>query len=271
MEHDPLIKVSHFHKTYDKTVAAKDISFEVAPGEVLGLIGPNGAGKTTTLRALTGIIHPTDGELSVDGFSVEQQPLEAKQRLAYIPDDPQLFHDLTVIEHLAFAAKTYRVDSPKDKIAQLIQDFELSEKQNARAGDLSRGMRQKLAISCGYVHDPKAILFDEPLTGLDPAGIRKLKESIRDRSAAGTAIIISSHLLAMVEDICTHVMILKRGTQQFFGPIGDVRSAFSTSESEASLEDIFFEATSDHAAEAPTGIVLAGLPGTGSSDVSSTA
>ena len=270
MEHDPLIKVDHFHKSYGKTVAASDISFEVAPGEVLGLIGPNGAGKTTTLRALTGIIHPTDGELFIDGFAVETQPIEAKQRLAYIPDDPQLFHDLTVVEHLAFAAKTYRVNSPQDKITQLVQDFELTEKLDARAGDLSRGMRQKLAISCGYVHDPKAILFDEPLTGLDPAGIRKLKESIRERAAAGTAIIISSHLLAMVEDICTHVMILKRGTQQFFGPIGDVRNAFSTSNSEATLEDIFFEATADHAAESLPGIVVAGMPTSGVGDVPST-
>ena len=267
MEPGPLIKVSQFHKSYDKTVAARNISFEVAPGEVLGLIGPNGAGKTTTLRALTGIIHPTDGELSVDGFSIEKHPIDAKQRLAYIPDDPQLFHDLTVIEHLAFAAKTYRVEHPEKKIAQLIKDFELAEKQDARAGDLSRGMRQKLAISCGYVHDPKAILFDEPLTGLDPAGIRRLKESIRDRSANGAAIIISSHLLAMVEDICTHVMILKKGTQQFFGPIGEVRNAFSNSDSEASLEDIFFQATSDHTSEVPTGIVIADLSGNIAADV----
>jgi ABC-2 type transport system ATP-binding protein len=212
---------------------------------VLGLIGPNGAGKTTTLRALTGIIHPTDGELYIDAFSVETHPLDAKQRLAYIPDDPQLFHDLTVVEHLAFAAKTYRVDQPTEKIAKLIELFELTEKQNARAGDLSRGMRQKLAISCGYVHDPKAILFDEPLTGLDPAGIRTLKQSIRERANSGAAIIISSHLLAMVEDICTDVLILNKGKQQFWGPIGDVREAFSEANSQASLEDIFFRATSD--------------------------
>lgn len=215
----------------------------------MGLIGPNGAGKTTTLRALTGIIHATDGELFVDGFCVEKNAIDAKQRLAYIPDDPQLFHDLTVIEHLAFAAKTYRVDHPTDKIARLIELFELTEKQNARAGDLSRGMRQKLAISCGYVHDPKAILFDEPLTGLDPGGIRTLKQSIRDRAESGAAIIISSHLLAMVEDICTHVLILNKGTQQFFGPIGEIRDAFAEADSGASLEDIFFKATSAHTDE----------------------
>ncbi|MCA9216150.1 MAG: ABC transporter ATP-binding protein [Planctomycetales bacterium] len=265
-----MIEVRHFHKCYDTTVAARDISFHVAPGEVLGLIGPNGAGKTTTLRALTGIIHPTEGELVVDGFSVEKSPIEAKQRLAYIPDDPQLFHDLTVIEHLTFAAKTYRVANPKEKIAQLIETFELTEKRNARAGDLSRGMRQKLAISCGYVHDPKAILFDEPLTGLDPAGIRSLKESIRDRASRGTAIMISSHLLAMVEDICTHVMILKKGQQQFFGPIDEVRTAFSAGESGTSLEDIFFRATSDQSnTPAASGIPLADVDGVGTDSASS--
>ena len=138
-----MIDVRSFHKCYEKTVAARGISFAVAPGEVLGLIGPNGAGKTTTLRALSGIIHPTDGELIVDGFSVEKKPIEAKQRLAYIPDDPQLFHDLTVVEHLAFAAKTYRVENPQEKSRELIEHFELVEKQNTRAGDLSRGMRSK--------------------------------------------------------------------------------------------------------------------------------
>ena len=240
-----MIVVDDFHKCYDQTIAATGIHFEVEPGQVLGLIGPNGAGKTTTLRALTGIIQPTQGLLAVDGYSLQQNPIKAKQQLAYIPDDPQLFSDLTVVEHLAFSAKTYGVQDAESKISALLEQFELTAKQDARAGDLSRGMRQKLAISCGYVHDPKAILFDEPLTGLDPRGIRTLKESITQRAESGAAIMISSHLLAMVEDICTHVLILNLGRQKFFGPIDEMKQAFKTEDQNASLEKIFFEATTD--------------------------
>jgi ABC-2 type transport system ATP-binding protein len=208
------------------------------------LIGPNGAGKTTTLRALTGIIPPSRGTLRIAGFGVQQSPIETKRRLAYIPDDPQLFHDLTVEQHLAFAASAYRVDNAEARAEQLLTEFELAEKQHVPAGDLSRGMRQKLAICCGYLHDPSAILFDEPLTGLDPRGIRGLKSSIKSRARAGAAVIVSSHLLAMVEDICTHLLILDRGRQKFFGPIEDVRSSFSAEdETDATLEDIFFRAT----------------------------
>jgi len=247
-----LIRVEDFHKCYDQTPAVAGLSFQIQPGEVMGLIGPNGAGKTTTLRALTGILNPSRGKLSVGGFDVEQQAIEAKRRLAYIPDDPQLFFDLTVLQHMAFAAATYDVPDADQKTATLLEQFELTVKQDTRAGDLSRGMRQKLAICCGYLHDPQAILFDEPLTGLDPRGIRTLKQSIVDRSAAGAAVIVSSHLLAMVEDICTHVLILARGEAKYCGTIEEVKQQFSQGISNATLEDVFFEATQ----VAPTPLVL---------------
>ena len=241
-----MIIVDNFHKCYDQTIAARDISFQVQPGEVLGLIGPNGAGKTTTLRALTGIIQPTEGELSVCGFRLDQDPIEAKRRLAYIPDDPQLFHDLTVVEHLTFAAKTYGIDNDLEgRISELLETFDLASKKDADASNLSRGMRQKLAISCAYIHDPQAILFDEPLTGLDPNGIRTLKSSIVHRAQAGASIIISSHLLAMVEDICTHVMILNAGNQELLGTIDEVKARFTNDDGTVSLEQAFFEATTN--------------------------
>jgi ABC-2 type transport system ATP-binding protein len=240
-----MIVVEDFHKCYDRTVAAQGISFRVAAGEVLGLIGPNGAGKTTTLRALTGIIRPTLGRLSIHGFCLHKQPIEAKKRLAYIPDDPQLFADLTVLEHLAFAARVYSVSNSDQRICDLLRQFELVGKQESRVGELSRGMRQKVAIACAYIHEPTAILFDEPLTGLDPNGIRTLKDSIMARAQAGASIIISSHLLAMVEDICTHVLILKAGQQMFFGSIGEVKEQFRQGSQTRSLEEIFFQATAD--------------------------
>lgn len=238
-----MISVQDFHKAYDTTVAVRGLSFEVAPRSILGLVGPNGAGKTTTLKALTGIMPPSQGRLLIAGFDVQNEPIEAKMRLAYVPDDPQLFQDLTVEQHLAFSAAAYEVADAEAKAERLLDQFELASKLRTPAGDLSRGMRQKLAICCAYLHDPQAILFDEPLTGLDPRGIRRLKQSMLDRAEAGAAVVVSSHLLAMVEDICSHVLILHEGQQRFKGPIEDMKTAFGDEDSDGSLEDIFFRAT----------------------------
>ena len=176
-----MIHVQDYHKAYRETIAVDGLSFDVPAGAILGLVGPNGAGKTTTLRALAGIIRPTRGRLFVAGHDVVNDPIAAKRELAYIPDDPKLFDALTVREHLEFIAATYRVADWSPKAEALLQQFELVEKRDTMAQELSRGMRQKVAICCAYLHDPKAILFDEPLTGLDPYAIRTLKASIAQR------------------------------------------------------------------------------------------
>ncbi|MCA9026830.1 MAG: ABC transporter ATP-binding protein [Planctomycetaceae bacterium] len=238
-----MIRVEDFHKAYDDTVAVAGLSFEVTAGQILGLVGPNGAGKTTTMRTLSCLLTASKGTLTVDGCDVSKQPIEVKHRLAYVADDPQLFNDLTVDEHLAFVASAYSVDHADEKARLLLKDFELTQKRHTPAGDLSRGMRQKLAICCAYLRDPRAILFDEPLTGLDPHGIHKLKESIRERAASGAAVIVSSHLLAMVEDLCTHVLILASGRQRFCGTIDELRTTFVGEDEELTLERIFFMAT----------------------------
>src|SRR4051812_49650388 len=159
-----MIQVAGFHKSYRDTVAVADLSFEVLPGQVLGLLGPNGAGKTTTMRAIAGIIPPTQGRLLVAGRDVRIDPVGAKGALAYVPDDPKLFDALTVWEHLRFIASTYRVENFEADAVALLDQFELTPKRDALAQDLSRGMRQKVAICCAYLHHPQAILFDEPLT-----------------------------------------------------------------------------------------------------------
>lgn len=240
-----MIAVQDFCKAYDGAIAVADLSFEVAGGEILGLIGPNGAGKTTTMKALSSVISPTKGKLTIDGYNVERDPVEVKRRIAWVPDDPQLFPNLSVAQHLAFAAAAYGVKDPDAKAAELLETFELAKHRDKAARDLSRGMRQKLAICCAYLHDPLVLMFDEPLTGLDPRGIRRLKETILERADAGTAVIISSHLLAMVEDICTHVLILDSGRQKFFGAVDELRNRFVSSEQSATLERIFFLATED--------------------------
>ncbi len=179
-----MIQVTDFCKAYRGTVAVEALSFDVQPGQVLGLLGQNGAGKTTTMRAISGVIPSTRGQLLVADHDVAKEPVAAKSLLAYVPDDPKLFDTLTVWEHLQFIAAAYAMkDFEADAIA-LLEQFELTPKRNAMAQDLSRGMRQKVAICCAYLHRPRAILFDEPLTGLDPHGIRTMKESVRQRAAA---------------------------------------------------------------------------------------
>jgi ABC-2 type transport system ATP-binding protein len=194
---------------------------------------------------LTGIIPASRGQLCIADFDIDRDPVSAKLQIAYVPDDPQLFHDLTVAQHLAFTASAYRVQDALAKSERLLRRFELSAKQKTAARDLSRGMRQKLAICCAYLHDPRAIFLDEPLTGLDPRGIRTLKQSLLERAEAGAAVIVSSHLLAMVEDICSHVLILDSGQQRFCGPVSELRAAFASPDHDGSLEDIFFRATAD--------------------------
>ncbi len=246
----PVIEVAGFSKSYGSTVAVSDLSFSVKPGEILGLVGPNGAGKTTTMRSLAAIIPPSGGKLSVSEHDVSADPVGVKRSLAYLPDDPQLFPDLTVDEHLAFIASAFGVENAREKAETLLEAFELIAKRKSRARDLSRGMRQKLAICCAYLHDPAALLFDEPLTGLDPHGIRRLKASICERAIRGTAVLVSSHLLAMVEDICTHILILDSGRQKFFGTLDELKKRYLREEQNATLERIFFLATQADTIEA---------------------
>jgi ABC-2 type transport system ATP-binding protein len=237
-----VIHVVDYHKAYRETVAVDGLTFDVQPGQVLGLLGPNGAGKTTTMRAIAGIIPPTRGHLSVCGRDIVADPVAAKQLLAYVPDDPKLFDALTVWEHLRFTAAAYRVPTWEPDAIALLEQFELTPKRDALAQELSRGMRQKVAICCAYLHRPAAILFDEPLTGLDPHGIRQMKGSVHARAAAGAAVVVSSHLLALVEDLCTHLLILHHGRRLFFGPVADARAAMGSG-ADASLEEVFFRAT----------------------------
>lgn len=246
-----MIRVEAFEKIYQTTVAVAGLDFDVNPGDILGLVGPNGAGKTTTMRAICGIIPPTRGRLFVGGHDVTQEPIAAKRLLAYVPDDPKLFDALTVWEHLEFIAAAYRLTDFRDRAEELLQRFELTEKKDTIASELSRGMRQKTAVCCAYLHQPKAVLLDEPLTGLDPRGIRTMNESIREMAAAGVAFVVSSHLLSLVENLCNRLLILHKGRRLFFGDIAGARAAFAGDGADASLEEVFFRATEGTPAPSP--------------------
>lgn len=237
----PCLQVSQYVKVYGSLVAVDRLSFHVLPGQVLGLVGPNGAGKTTTMRAIAGIIPPTSGALSVAGHDLSRQSVEAKRRLAYVPDDPHLFDALTVWEHLRFTAAVYEVSGWEDAGRALLNRFELEPKRNALAQELSRGMRQKLALCCAYLRTPSLLMLDEPMTGLDPHGIRTLKSSIREHAAEGAGVLISSHLLALVEDLVTDLLILHKGRTLYFGSLEEARQRFGVAG--GSLEDLFFTVT----------------------------
>jgi len=246
-----MIEVTGLTKLYGEFMAVNNLSFRVGPGEVLGLVGPNGAGKTTTLRCLTGIIPPTHGGIIIAGCDMLQNPVGAKAQLAFFPDEPRLFDYLTVWQHLNFVARIYRVAGYEARGEALLNELELADKRDALPGELSRGMKQKLAIACGLLHAPKALYFDEPLTGLDPLGIRKMKASITRRAQEGCAIILSSHLLHLVEEICSHVLILKNGTMLAHGTMAEITSHFGAQPG-ANLEDVFLSATgATDAAPAP--------------------
>lgn len=240
-----MIEVKNFSKSYGNFEAVKDLSFGIGPGHILGLVGPNGAGKSTTLRALSGIIRPTSGTLSIAGHDIVDAPIQAKQRLGYIPDDPCLFDTLTVWEHLAFSAAAYDVAHFEDKADALLRSFDLTDKRDTLAHDLSRGMRQKVAIACAFLHEPDALLFDEPLTGLDPRGIRTIQQSIRERAQEGAAIIVSSHLLSLVENLCSHLLVLHLGECRHFGTISDALLDVDRERGDSALEAAFFAITGD--------------------------
>ena len=241
-----MITVTNFTKRYKGFTAVKDLSFTVEPGQIMGLVGPNGAGKTTTLRALCGIVPPTSGQLSIASHNIVTDPIAAKSRLGYIPDDPRLFDTMTVWEHLAFTAAAYRVSDFEPRATALLEEFGLTRKRDTLAHNLSRGMRQKVAIACAFLHDPQVILFDEPLTGLDPEGIRGIQHAIRERARAGAAIMISSHLLSLVEALCTHLLVLHLGELRRLGTMTEVLGQVGRADTNSALEEAYFTMTRDN-------------------------
>ncbi|MDO8541929.1 MAG: ABC transporter ATP-binding protein [Opitutaceae bacterium] len=238
-----MIEVAALAKRYGAFTAVRDLSFRVGPGEVLGLVGPNGAGKTTTLRCLAGIIPTTAGSIRIVGNDMANDPVAAKRMLAFFPDEPRLFEYLTVRQHLNFVARIYGVAGHEAIAQPLLEEFEIADKADQLPGELSRGMKQKLAITCGLLHSPRVMFFDEPLTGLDPLGIRRMKDSIVKRAREGATIVLSSHLLHLLQEVCTHVLILKQGEKIADGTLAEVAARFSNGDANVNLEEVFIRAT----------------------------
>ena len=241
------LSVEHFGRTYATATGAftavADLSFTVAAGEIVGLIGPNGAGKTTTLRSLAGILRPTSGHVLIDGHDLIEHPLEAKRSLAFMPDEPHLFEYLTVDEHLRLVARLYGVNDFDRRAATLVEELELKGKERSLPGELSRGMRQKVMIACGLIRNATTLLFDEPLTGLDPIGIRRMRTTIVARARAGAAILLSSHLLHLVEEVCSRIIIMDRGQKVADGTFEELAARAELATAGSSLEQIFLRVT----------------------------
>ena len=231
-----MLNISHLTKTYGDKKAVDDLSLHIAPGEIYGFIGHNGAGKTTTIKSVVGILQFDEGEITIDGTSLKDDPIACKKKIAYIPDNPDLYEFMSGIKYLNFIADIFGVgaEERQERIKKYADMFELTEDLAQPISAYSHGMKQKLAIIAAWIHNPKLIIMDEPFVGLDPKASFLLKEMMRDVCAAGGAIFFSTHVLEVAEKLCDKVAIIKGGKL--------IRS--STMESvkgDDSLEEVFLE------------------------------
>lgn len=231
-----MLTIDHLTKTYGEKKAVDDLSLHIAPGEIYGFIGHNGAGKTTTLKACAGILLPDAGEIRIDGVPLAADPLACKRKIAYIPDNPDLYGFMTGSQFLAFVADVFGVPAARrdELTARNAALFEMTNDLGRPISGYSHGMKQKLAVIAAWLHEPKLILMDEPFVGLDPTAAHLLKEMMREICNAGGAIFFSTHVLEVAEKLCDRVAIIKQGRLIRSGTMEEVKG-------DASLEDVFLE------------------------------
>jgi ABC-2 type transport system ATP-binding protein len=226
-------------------VAVKHLDLSVAPGEIFGFIGPNGAGKTTTIKMLGGIIAPTSGTVAIGGISMEKEPEKAKRLIGFIPDRPFLYDKLTGMEFLRFVADLYGVAENDflSKAPGLLGRFSLSDWGDELIESYSHGMKQRLIICAALLHDPKVMIVDEPMVGLDPRGIRMVKDIFRDLAAKGVAVFLSTHTLQVAQDLCHRIGIIHRGVVIATGTTNDLKTMAHVKEED--LEAVFLSLTEE--------------------------
>ena len=238
-----MIEISNLTKRYGNITAVSDVNLSIPSGQFFGFLGPNGAGKTTTIKTIVGLLKPSSGTVKVEGFDIQKQPIQAKQVVGFIPDKPFIYEKLTGREFLQFSAGLYQVDQRdvESRIAQLLETFELSDWGDELVESFSHGMRQKLVMSAALIHQPKVIVVDEPMVGLDPKGARLVKKIFREICAQGTTIFMSTHTLEIAEQMCDKIAIIQKGRIIAEGTIDELRQLAESSLT--SLEDIFLELT----------------------------
>lgn len=240
-----MLRVNNLTKFYKRTLAVDELSFEVNDGEIVGLLGPNGAGKTTVLRCITGIVQKTEGTVEVDGIDLDTDEEEVKRRIAFVPEVPTPYEMLTVAEHLRFIAMAYQtMESFEERADELMRRFDLYEKRDDLVLSLSKGMKQKLAIACAFIHEARVILLDEPLIGIDPRGARELKDTIFNSKHWGASVLISTHMLDTAERLCDRIIILQKGAILAEGNLSELHQRARMGD-DASLEDVFLTLTEE--------------------------
>ncbi len=231
-----MLKIEHLTKKFGEKVAVDDLSLDIKPGEICAFIGHNGAGKTTTLKSCVGLLSPDGGRIVVDGISVGEDPLACKRKIAYIPDNPDLYDFLSGIQYLNFIADVFGVgtDERNERIAKYADAFEITKDLASPIGTYSHGMKQKLCLIAAWLHSPKLILMDEPFVGLDPKAAHLLKEMMHAHCEGGGSIFFSTHVLDVAEKLCDRVAIIKKGKLIVSGSMEEVKG-------NESLEDVFLE------------------------------
>lgn len=233
-----MLNIVGVSKNFKKVRAVKSISFSVEAGQIVGLLGPNGAGKSTTIKMIAGLLRTSSGEISINNFV--NTSIEAKQCFAYIPEYPDLYDMLTIDEHMRFIAQAYKVDGWQDKIVPYLKRFDLMDKRKTLIKELSKGMKQKVSICLGILTGADLFLFDEPMIGLDPKAIRETKDIMKTLKDQNKSLLVSTHLLDSIEDVCDRVLVLKSGEI-----ILDKTREALREESNGTLEEIFLAVTGD--------------------------
>lgn len=233
-------------KSYNGRPAVRGLDLEVRPGELLALLGPNGAGKTTTIKVVVGLLSMDRGTVLVDGQDIAQDPLSYKARVGYAPEDPSLPEYLTAEEFLGYVARIRGLDTVtrQRRIDGLLRDLDLQAKRDELVVTLSRGMKQKLALASALLHEPSLVLLDEPLTAIDPAGQRRIKEMLRDIADGGAGVLVSTHMLDTAERLCDRVTIIHRGSRVAAGTLGELRETAQAGDV-ATLEEVFLRLTQE--------------------------
>lgn len=231
-----MLKVKNLTKKYKKTTAVDNISFEIQRGEIVGLLGPNGAGKSTTIKSIIGLLRLTNGSILINGYA--HNSIEAKKSFAYIPEFPQLYDKLSVWEHIEFISQAYHIENYKEKANNYLKRYDMYDKKDKLASELSKGMKQKVSIICNLIIDPEIFFFDEPMIGLDPKAIRETKNIFIELKNNGKSVFISTHLLDSIEKICDQILVMKNGKIITRGNLKEL-----TDSSEISLEELFLQVT----------------------------
>jgi ABC-2 type transport system ATP-binding protein len=234
-----MIELKNLTKRFVNIVAVDRLTLSVTEGEIFGFIGPNGAGKTTTLRMMGGILAPTEGSVIIDGIDMTEEPEKAKKRIGFIPDRPYLYEKLTGMEFLRFTADLYGMGEGEfnEKSEKILKQFSLDHWSDELIESYSHGMKQRLIISAAILHDPKVIVVDEPMVGLDPAGTRMVKSLFRNLAQRGTTLFMSTHTLGIAQDVCDRIGIIHKGSLIATGTIEELMLRAQVKEGD--LEDVF--------------------------------